>query len=169
MMQRILASAIVATLALGSMPQPQATRDPGRVARSTGSIAGAAVTEARTPIAGATVRLRHLQIGRVISTVMTTSTGAFSFGRLDPGAYVIEIVTPAGTLLGARALNLTPENMVVTGVTITALTSGLPAVQATAGPAGFFGSTLGIVTMAAIAAGVTIGVVAAQQDASPNR
>jgi hypothetical protein len=144
-------------------------------AQNTGSVSGTAVVEGK-PLPQVTVRLRNVADGRLVGTATTNQLGQFQFTGLSVGEYVVETVAPNGTLLGTSAkISLTSGAMIAGSVTVTtsaaaASAAGLSGAGTTVGTGGsFFGSTLGIVTIAAAAGGLTTAVVAAKKDASPSR
>jgi hypothetical protein len=157
-------------------------------AQNTGEISGTAVVEGK-PLSNVGVRLRNVDNGQIVATSRTNQRGEFRFTAIPVGNYVVEIIDDrdgAAALLGTSVrIPLTPGAMVASNVTVTtsAAAAGAAgaaagagaagasgaAAGAAAGAGGFFTSTLGIVTIAAIGAGVTAGAVAATGNASPSR
>ena len=41
------------------------------------------------------MRLRDARFGRIVDTVTTDKSGLFSFNSIDPGSYVVEMMSPA--------------------------------------------------------------------------
>ena len=158
-----MAALIIPTVPLSMSAAGAAAQD------ATGLISGVARTAAGQPMRGFTVQLRDMQTGQVARTTVTDSQGQFSFGALTPGDYAIELLNAAGDVVAASApmLLTTASTMVASGVIVTVPASNL--VAAAAGGS-FFGSTLGIVTAAAIGAGVVgVTVASTSEEASPSR
>jgi hypothetical protein len=49
------------------------------------------------------LQLRDLDTGQVAGTTTSNAQGAFSFGPRRPGSYSVELVNPAGTIVGSSA------------------------------------------------------------------
>jgi hypothetical protein len=68
-------------------------------------IQGNALTSTNASLPDSVVRLRDARFGRIVDTQLTDKSGLFAFKVLDPGSYVIEIVSPAdSTVLAASQL-----------------------------------------------------------------
>lgn len=132
----------------------------------TGSINGVARGGGRT-LANYTVRVRNVQTGQLAGLTTSDAVGSFTFSGLNPANYVIEIVDAAGNVIGTSSALAVAAGATMT-VTVNA--AAVAAVAAGAGGAGaFFGTTLGIVTIAGAAAGIGGIIIAANQnDASPS-
>jgi hypothetical protein len=191
-MKRLVSVLVIFAVLVGS------TQFTLMAAQSSGEISGTAVVEGK-PLANVTVRLRSVDNGQLVGNTTTTARGEFRFTSLPAGNYVVETVTPNGTLLGTSArIALTGGAMIAGSVAVSTSAAaaaaagagvGAGAAAASAGAAaggaaaagagaaagaaaatgGFFASTLGAVTVAAAAAGVTTAAVAARNDASPSR
>ncbi|HXG87625.1 MAG TPA: carboxypeptidase regulatory-like domain-containing protein [Vicinamibacterales bacterium] len=152
--------------------------------QNTGEIAGNAVVEGK-PMPNVMVRLRNVDNGQLVGNITTDPNGAFKFTGLPPGNFMVETIANNGILLGTSA-KITLGAMVAGGVTVTtsaaaAAAAGAGAVgvaagtgagagtagAAAAGAGAFFASKLGIITIAAVAAGLAIAAVAANDNASP--
>jgi hypothetical protein len=158
-MRRVLVGALVCALL---MPASSAFAAAGA---GSASIAGAARSAAGKVTANTTVQLRDVATGQLAGTTTSNAAGAFSFTGLEAGNYVVEVVNAAGQIIGTSASIAVAAGAVVTGVGVSAA-----AAAAAAGGAGaFFGSTLGIVTLAAAGAGVAGVTVASRTPASPSR
>ena len=102
----------------------------------------------RTPYPQARIRLRNVETGRAVARTIGDGDGRFRFERVDPGAYVVELlsgedkVLAVGDLFGVLAGGQ--------ATTLVRLSSKAPWV------AGFFGNA----AAAAIAAASTLGVTA---------
>jgi ABC-type transporter Mla maintaining outer membrane lipid asymmetry permease subunit MlaE len=141
---------------------------PGRAAagQGTGALNGTARSSQGQALGNYSVRLRNVQTGQLAGSTTSSAAGAFSFTGLNPGSYVVEIVNAAGEIVGTSAAISVAAGATV-GVTVTASAA---AALAAGGGAAFFGSTLGIVTLAAAGAGVAAIVVANNREtASPSR
>src|SRR5262249_6665866 len=57
------------------------------------TIQGTALTSVNQPMPGAIVRLRDARNGRIVDTQVTDKSGHFVFRDVDPGSYVVEIVS----------------------------------------------------------------------------
>jgi hypothetical protein len=90
---------------------------PGTRAGVLSSIQGNAVTSTNGALADTMVRLRDARYGRIVSTVMSDKQGAFAFRGLDPGNYVVEVMSPANNAVLASS----PMLNVSTGEAISAL------------------------------------------------
>jgi hypothetical protein len=68
-------------------------------------IQGNALTSTNASLPDSVVRLRDARFGRIVDTQLTDKAGLFAFKVLDPGSYVIEIVSRAdSTVLAASQL-----------------------------------------------------------------
>jgi len=121
-------------------------------------------------LSGVRVQLRNVDTGQLAGTTTSGANGAFEFTGLNPGNYVIEIVDATGKIIGASSTMALTAGGVISGVTVAATAAGALAGAAAAGGLGaFFTSTGGILVLAGIGAGVTAGIIAATQAASPSR
>ena len=79
-------------------------------------------------VAGVTVELLNAAGTSILATTTTDSTGAYAFDNLNPGAYEVEFIAPAGNIFTTRgvgtnpALNSSPDPStgITTAVTLTA-------------------------------------------------
>jgi carboxypeptidase family protein len=174
-MHRLIAFVLTAVIALPTQTLLAAGAGSGTVAGATGQISGQAFDLAGRHLARATVRLRNMATGLTFGDALSGAIGDFSFSGLHAGTYVVEVGNAAGQVIGtSRVIPLTSVKMIATGIGVTAAADAESAAigQAGAGsPAGaFFTSTLGIVVIAAVAAGVAVGVYeATKSEASPSR
>jgi len=114
-----------------------------------GSIQGTAVNWTNAALASAPVRLRNARSGRIVGSAVTDRFGAFEFRSLEPGSYVVELMSP-----GNEVLATTPIINVNAGQPVAALIK-LPFRSPPLG--GALGKSLPTalaVTAAAVAAGV---------------
>jgi hypothetical protein len=139
--------AVLLALALASPESPFVATSVAQAEAA--SVAGMATSSTGETLVNAAVQLRDLATGTVTGTTTSSSTGAFRFGAVNPGNYVVEVLNTAGEVVGTSA-------------------SVLVAASAAAAVLGV--GTIVAVTSAAAAAGV-VGIAAAtgQEDASPSR
>ena len=143
----------------------------GPAAGSTGSVSGVAHGADNAPLRNYTVRVRNMANGQIAGTTTSSGGGEFSFASLEAGNYVVEVLDPAGQVVGVS------PTVGVTGggamnVTISASAAGaMTASDDDHKGFSLFGlGTLGSVAVltAAGVAGVT-AIIATQKDASPSR
>jgi hypothetical protein len=82
---------------------------PGTRADVFATIQGNALTSTNGSLPAASVRLRDARIGQIVETQVTDSAGLFTFGSLDPGSYIVEIVggqDQASVLAASQVLNV---------------------------------------------------------------
>ncbi len=118
------------------------------------------------------VRLRSIDRGDAAGTVTTDGMGAYSFTRLAPGNYLVELIGAGGLVAGTSApVVVSTSHPIVRGVVVTT-PAALEAGQASLlGGGGLFTSAAGITLVAAVGAGVT-GVLMAvrnSKNASPSQ
>lgn len=139
-------------------------------AQGTGSLSGTARDASNQALSGVKVQLRNVDTGALAGNTTSGANGAFSFSGLNAGNYVVEIVDATGKVIGTSASMSVAAGAVISGVTVAASAAGALAGAAAAGGAGaFFTSTAGILVLVGIGAGVTAGVVAANNNGSPSR
>jgi hypothetical protein len=155
---RLVVAAVVA-VAVGAGGVPIAAQQPAGLLQGTralsSSIQGTAVNWNNSAMANTPIRLRDARLGRVLNSVTTDRFGAFEFDSLEPGSYVVEMMSQANTVLAA-----TPIINVNSGQRVAALVK-LPFQQPPLG--GALGTSLASVlaiTSAAVAAGVLATTVA---------
>jgi hypothetical protein len=80
----------------------------------TTTIQGNALTSTNGQLAETMVRLRDARYGRVMDSVITDKSGMFAFRAIDPGSYIVEIVsTDQATVLAAsQILNVNAGDVV---------------------------------------------------------
>lgn len=155
---RLVIAAVVA-VAVGAGGVPIAAQQPTGLLQGTralsSSIQGTAVNWSNSAMANTPMRLRDARLGRVLNSVSTDRFGAFEFDSLEPGSYVVEMMSPSNTVLAAS-----PIINVDSGQRVAALVK-LPVQSPPLG--GVFGTSLASVlaiTSAAVAAGVLATTVA---------
>jgi hypothetical protein len=155
----VAAIALAATVTIGAQSTPPARPQAGSTAAaampSTGSIVGTAWKGETTPYPQARIRLRNVQNGRGVARTDSDSTGRFRFFEVQPGAYVVELLSEQdkvlavgdlfGVVTGAEATTLVRLNLKTTWI------------------GGFFGNA----AAAAISAASTLGVTAVGSNGRP--
>lgn len=122
---------------------------------TTGIILGTAWRGDTTPYPQARIRLRNVQNGRGVARTVSDTDGRFRFERVDPGAYVVELLSQEDKVLAVGDLfGVSSGSQSVTAVR---LSSRAPWFS------GFFGNA----AAAAIAAASTLGVTAAGSNGRP--
>src|SRR5437667_7531205 len=89
---------------------------PGTRVDAFSTIKGNAVDSDNVMLPTSLVRLRSARVGQVVDPQVTSKSGAFSFFRVDPGYYVVELFD-----IQRRTLAASP--IVITGPGSTATTS----------------------------------------------
>jgi opacity protein-like surface antigen len=146
---------LVLVLALGAAVAADAVQ-------ATGKISGAARDEQGRPLPNAKLQLRNVDTGQVVARTRAGSDAAYEFTGVQPGNYVVEIVDDSDRVLGLSAATPLAAAGAVTGLIVALAAS-------TAAGGAFFASTAGILLLVGIGAGVTAGVIAATNAASPSR
>ena len=167
--RRLVLSALVVALIVPNVPVFAA---PARAAQpAAGAISGSARNASSQSLPNHVVRLRNAETGQLTASTTSGPAGQFSFVGLNPATYVVEVLDAAGTVVGtSAAIVLSPAAMVASGLVIQASALGAAAAAGSAAGGAFLTSTLGIVTLAAVAAGVVGAVVVATKDpASPSK
>ena len=67
-------------------------------------IQGNALNSASGHLNGAVVRLRDARYGRIVDTQLTDETGLFAFKALDPGSYIVEVMSNDQSILAASQM-----------------------------------------------------------------
>jgi len=103
-----LAAAVALNPVLGAQVQPP--RGPARPllagtrASAFTTIQGNALSATNSALPDAVVRLRDARYGGVVSVQRTDRAGLFSFTKIDPGIYVVELVSGSELILAASPL-----------------------------------------------------------------
>jgi filamentous hemagglutinin family protein len=172
-MRRFVALALSSTLVLQVAPLMAAPAAPGaRAGRAqapvaTGALNGTAHSASGQTLSNYTVQLRNLQTGQVAGTSTSNAAGSFSFTGLNPATYMVEVLNPAGVIVGSSAATAVAAGATVT-VTVSTMAAALAGVAA-GGAAAAGVSTALVVTTVAVAAGIAGAVVVARNNASPSR
>jgi hypothetical protein len=146
---------LVVALALLAAPAVSAAQAGGKIAGIVHDAAGQSLPNAR-------LQLRNVDTAQIVARTRAAADAAYEFAGVAPGNYLVEIVDDAGRVIGLSSAAALVPNGAVTGL-IAALTAS------TAGAGAFFASTGGILLLLGIAGGVTAGIIAATNDASPSR
>jgi hypothetical protein len=173
-MRRFVALVLSSTLVLQVAPLVAAPATRGiRAVRvqapaTTGAITGTAKSSTGKALPNHTVQVRNLQTGQLAGTTTSNAAGEFSFASLSPGNYVIEVVNPAGAIVGSStSIAVVAGATVTVPVAATAAATGAGAVAGAATGGGI--STAVVVTTVAVAAGITGVVIVAKNRASPSK
>ena len=126
----------------------------GAAARA-GVVVGTAWGGDTQPYPQAPIRLRNVETGRGVSRTLSDADGRFRFERVEPGAYVVELLS-------------NEDKVLATGDLFGVLAGG----QATtlvrlSAKAPWFGGFFGNAAAAAISAASTLGVTAVGSNGSP--
>ena len=151
-MRRLLAVTVVC--ALSSSPLFAAG------ARATASLTGIARSPSGQPLANYTVQLRTLTMGQVVGKTTSSAFGEYKFTGLEGGRYAVEVVSPAGQIVGTTAVNVSSGTS-ATGVAVAASAASAGAIAAVAGSAAAGIGTAAIGTVTAAAAAARVAAVAA--------
>jgi hypothetical protein len=146
---------LVIVLALGAAIAADAAQ-PG------GTIAGIVRDAQGQMLPNVKLQLRNVDTGQVVAKTRAGADAAYQFTGVAPGNYIVEIVDDSDRVIGLSAAAALAANGAVTGL-VAALTA------TTAAGGAFFASTAGILLLVGIGAGVTAGVIAATNEASPSR
>jgi hypothetical protein len=159
----------VPAFALSAAPALRGLRAAGAPAPvRSGIIDGISQTTSGQRLSKVPVRLRNLDSGQVTATTTTSAYGTFTFARVAPATYTIELVdATTGAIIGTSAATAVSAG----ATTTTTVAATAAAVQgATAAGGGGIGTTAAVVTTVAAVAGITgIVAVVARDDASPSR
>jgi hypothetical protein len=139
--------------------------------QGTGKISGTARNAQGQVLPNVKVQLRNIDTGQLVATSRAGADGAFEFTGLNPGNYVVEVVDDSGRIIGLSPSTALAAGGAVTNLVVAASAAGTlaGAVATAGGVGGFFTTTGGIFLLTGLAAGVTAGIIAANQEASPSR
>src|SRR4051794_3396765 len=127
--------------------------------RST-SIVGVAWNADNTPLPGARVRLRNVVTGKIASAAVADAAGRFTFGGVETGAYLIELVTDAGKIVAvSHTFSVAAGETVATFVRASTKAPWFN---------GFFGNAASAIAATAASAGVTAIAPDAKPCSSPS-
>ena len=117
-MSRLLSIAAVSLIAVAALPvsaQQQATSAVNTVRstvlkaalakeRALTMIQGNALSSSNGPLNDVTLRLRDARWGRIVDTQLTDHSGLFAFKAIDPGSYIVEIMSNDQSIMAASQL-----------------------------------------------------------------
>ena len=139
-------------------------------AQAAGKIAGTVRDAQGQVLPNAKLQLRNIDTGQLVATTRASGEGGYEFTGVLPGNYVVEIVDDSDRVIGLSVAAALGASGAITGLVVTVSATGAVAGAAAAGGLGaFFASTGGILLLVGIGAGVTAGVIATTNDASPSR
>src|SRR5262245_40897185 len=166
-MKRVLVVAVSVAMMFSAWPVSAAGPATGRsagLAPATGTITGTATSSNGQTLSNVTVHVRNLQTGVLAGSTTSNGGGRFSFARLTPGRYVVEVADQSGPIVGSSsALDVTAGATVTVTVNAAAATGvAFGGGAAQAGGAGGSGvRTAVIITTIAAAAGIAAAVAIA--------
>jgi hypothetical protein len=121
-MSRLFPIAALALIAAGTLPlaaqQQVATTTVTRAVKSAVTkaalskakenaltiIQGNAINASNGQMGNAVVRLRDARFGRIVDTQLTDKSGLFAFKAIDPGSYIVEIMSNDQSIMAASQL-----------------------------------------------------------------
>src|SRR4051812_2348183 len=98
-MRKLISSALVVAMAVLGAPLSAAAAVKAP-AQQGGTLKGTAQGADKAPLPNYTVQVRNVANGQIAGSTTSTAAGSFSFEGLQAGNYVIEIVDPAGKVVG---------------------------------------------------------------------
>jgi Prealbumin-like fold domain len=169
-MHRIILAVVIGVMLGTTFPAAQtasvsrARALPGTRPNVLGVIQGNALNSTNGPLADAILRLRDARNGRIVDSQISDRDGLFTFNGVEPGSYIVEIVSrDQKTLAASEMLNVNGGERVSA---LVRLPLHIPAAAAVA--AGMMGqSTPAIVALAAAAGAAQILAVAATTSVTP--
>jgi hypothetical protein len=148
---------VVAMLLLVTTGAAQTPARPQPAAASTtlGVVLGSAWRADSQPYPQARIRLRSVDTGRGVARTVSDADGRFMFERVEPGSFVVELLSPEDKVLAIGDLfGVTAGGQVTT---LVRLSSKAP----------WFGGFFANAAAAAISAASTLGVTAIGSNGSP--
>jgi hypothetical protein len=133
---------------------------PGPLGSALTTIQGNALNSTNGPQPDAIVRLRDARSGRIVANEVADRSGAFAFRGVDPGSYIVELMSRDQVVLGAS--RIVSVNAGETALATVKLPFRITLL------AGFFGpTTQSAVAVTAAAASAAVLSVAANKYTSP--
>ncbi len=151
-MRRLFALAVACALVASVAITPLAA------AAGRGVLVGTAKNYAGQVLADHIVQLRTLASGAIVASMKSSASGEYRFAGLDSGRYAVEVLSPAGQVIGTTAANVssgTSSAGVAAVSSSAALGAWLASAAAGAGTAAIGSATIHSVTGAASSAGVS--------------
>jgi hypothetical protein len=138
--------------------------------QAAGKISGTVRDAQGQMLPNAKLQLRNIDTVQVVARTRSAADGGYEFTGVPQGNYLVEVVDEADKVLGLSTATALGPGAAVTGLMVSLSSTGALAGAAAAGGVGaFFTSTGGILLLVGIGAGVTAGVIAATNDASPSK
>lgn len=150
----IAATALTTPAAAQQMARGQASTPSGPIA-TTGTVVGTAWKGDTAPYAHARIRLRDVETGRGVARTECDADGRFRFAQVDPGAYVVELMSDQDKVLAVGDLFGVMAGSEAT--TLVRLSAKTP----------WFGGFFGNAAAAVISAASTLGVTAVGTNGRP--
>jgi hypothetical protein len=151
----VVVAALLLAVASRGTAQTLTRPQPTVAAATIGVVIGTAWKGDTLPYPQAPIRLRNVETGRSMARTVADGDGRFRFERVDPGAYVVELLSAEDKVLAVGDLfGVTAGGQ---ATTLVRLTSKAPWVG------GFFGNA----AAAAISAASTLGVTAVGSSGRP--
>jgi hypothetical protein len=120
-----------------------------------GTITGRVVNPDNTPVPHARLHLRDVTAGQIVQTTDGNDAGQFTFVKVPPGSYVVEVVDRRERVLAlGQMLPLGPRDTVTTLIRLAASSSS---------HSGLFGNA----ALAVLAAAATLGLTALGNGGQP--
>src|SRR5262245_32586147 len=165
-MKRVLVVAVSVAMMFSAWPVSAAGPATGRsagLAPATGTITGTATSSNGQTLSNVTVHVRNLQTGVLAGSTTSNGGGRFSFARLTPGRYVVEVADQSGPIVGSSsALDVTAgATVTVTVNTLAAKNVAFGGGAAQAGGGGGGPTKALIITSIAAAAGIVAWIAIA--------
>jgi hypothetical protein len=142
-------------------PAGAATTRRGTDAVGSASIMGTAWKADNTPIPQAKVRLRNVASGKTVAAAIANDAGQFTFGDIEPGPYIVELISDNGRILAVSHTLAVGQGETI--ATFVRLGSKVPWFG------GFFVNAAASVTAAAASTGVTAVAPEEMRPVSPQK
>jgi hypothetical protein len=123
--------------------------------RLAGAVIGTAWRHDNSPVPNALLRLRNVTTGRIVMGAQSDSMGRFSFPRVGPGSYIVELVDESGSIRAVgQMFSVGPGDTVATFIRL-------------ASRAGWFDDFFSNAAAAALATAASLGVTAVGDGLQP--
>jgi hypothetical protein len=120
-----------------------------------GTVTGTVWRSDDTPLPNASLQLRDVSTGQIVGSTRANQLGRFSFARVSPGRYIVELIDENRNVLAlGETLTIGPNQTVATFIRLTTSTR-------------WYGGFLSTVAAAAVAAAAAIGVTALGNGGQP--